>query len=251
MSPWDDFLTYVVVGLLAQLVDGAIGMAYGITSTAVLLNVGIAPATASACVHAAETFTTAASGFAHWRLKNVDKSLVVRLAVPGVIGGVTGAYVLTHISGETMRPYVSGYLLLLGVMILFKAYRGPPGHTDTAPPRHLTPLGFFGGLLDAIGGGGWGAVVTSTLIGNGMTPRYVIGSVNLAEFFVTAATTTAFFVTIGLSNWRIVAGLVVGGIIAAPFAAYATKHLPARAMMAVVGTVVILLSARGLLKSFG
>jgi uncharacterized protein len=242
MSPWDDFLTYVAVGLLAQLVDGAIGMAYGITSTAVLLNVGIAPATASACVHAAETFTTAASGYAHWRLKNVDTSLVVRLAVPGVIGGVTGAYVLTHLPGDTMRPYVSAYLLLLGAMILFKAYRGPHKATDEPPPpHHLTPLGFFGGLLDAIGGGGWGAVVSSTLI----------GSVNLAEFFVTAATTTAFFVTIGLSNWRIVAGLVVGGIIAAPFAAYATKHLPARAMMAVVGTVVIILSARGLLKSFG
>lgn len=245
---WDDFLLFVAVGLAAQIVDGAIGMAYGVTSTSVLLSVGIAPATASAAVHAAETFTTGASGLAHWRLGNIDRDLIWRLAVPGMIGGAIGAYLLTSIPGELIRPYISVYLLLLGVFILWKASRPKP---SAAPrPSRVAPLGFAGGLLDSMGGGGWGPIVTSTLLGQGATARYAIGSVNLAEFFVTLTISATFLFTIGLALWPIIAGLVVGGVLAAPFAALVTKHLPDRLLMSLVGCVVVLLSVRGLLKAF-
>jgi uncharacterized protein len=241
---WDDFLLFVAVGFVAQMIDGAIGMAYGVTSTSVMLSVGVPPATASACVHAAETFTTGASGIAHWRLRNIDKGLVVRLAVPGMIGGAIGAYVLSSLPGEAVRPYVNAYLLLLGLVILWKASRVKS--VGVVPQGGVAPLGFTGGLLDAIGGGGWGPIVASTLIGRGMTPRYAIGSVNLAEFFVTATIASTFLFTIGLSLWPIIVGLVLGGVIAAPFAALITKHIPDRALMVVVGCVVIVLSIRGL-----
>ncbi|HMN36344.1 MAG TPA: sulfite exporter TauE/SafE family protein [Hyphomicrobium sp.] len=242
---WEDFLLYVTVGLVAQMVDGAIGMAYGVTSNSVLLSFGMPPATASACVHAAETFTTAASGAAHWRLGNVDKKLIVRLAIPGMAGGVLGAYVLSNINGDTIKPIIAVYLLLMGFYIVWKAMRpAPPLHE---PPRHVAPLGFAGGLVDSVGGGGWGPIVTSTLIGQGTTPRYAIGTVNLAEFFVTSTVTLTFLFTIGLELWPIITGLVVGGIIAAPFAALATRHLPDKPLMIIVGCVIVLLSLRTLL----
>ena len=246
---WDDFLLFVAVGLAAQMVDGALGMAYGVISTSVLLSVGVPPATASAAVHAAETVTTGASGLAHWRLGNIDGGLIWRLAIPGMIGGAIGAYVLTAIPGEVIRPYVSGYLLLLGLFILWKAVGSRP---ITAPrPSRVAPLGFAGGVLDSIGGGGWGPIVTSTLLGRGTTPRYAIGSVSLAEFFVTMAISGTFLFTIGLALWPIIAGLVVGGVLAAPLAAYATKHLPDKVLMIMVGCVIIILSARELLKTLG
>jgi uncharacterized membrane protein YfcA len=245
---WDDFLLFVAVGLAAQLVDGAIGMAYGITSTSVLLSVGVAPATASAAVHAAETFTTGVSGMAHWRLGNIDRTLIWRLALPGMAGGAIGAYVLTSIPGELIRPYVSAYLLILGVFILWKAVKA---RQPAAPPLgRVAPLGFAGGMLDSIGGGGWGPIVTSTLLGQGATPRYAIGSVSLAEFFVTVTISATFLLTIGLALWPIIAGLVAGGVLAAPFAALVTKHLPERLLMVLVGSVVVALSARGLLQAF-
>lgn len=245
---WDEFLLFVAVGFVAQMIDGAIGMAYGVASTSVLLSIGVPPATASACVHAAETFTTAASGAAHWRLGNIDRRLLWRLAIPGMVGGAIGAYVLTNIPGDTMRPIVSAYLLILGFVILWRAFRKPTARAGE--PRHVAPLGFFGGLFDAIGGGGWGATVTSTLLGAGLEPRRVIGSVNAAEFFVTATISAAFILTIGIGHWQIIAGLVLGGVVAAPFAALAAKHLPDRVIMVIVGVVVVMLSVRGLLKSF-
>jgi len=244
---WDYFLLFVAVGFIAQMVDGAIGMAYGVTSTSVLLSVGVAPANASAAVHAAEVFTTGASGLAHWRFGNIDRSLIWRLAIPGMIGGALGAYALTSIPGEVIRPYVSGYLLLLGLFILWKAASARPAVGP--PPSRVAPLGFVGGVFDAIGGGGWGPIVTSTLLGQGTTPRYAIGSVNLAEFFVTLTISATFLFTIGLTLWPIIAGLVAGGVLAAPFAAYATKHLPAKVLMVLVGCVVVLLSSRGLLRA--
>ena len=244
---WEDLLLFVAVGFAAQMVDGAIGMAYGVTSTSVLLSVGIPPATASAAVHAAEVFTTGASGLAHWRLRNIDRSLIWRLAIPGMIGGALGAYALTAIPGEVIRPYVSGYLLLLGLFILWKAASARP--VVAPPPSRVAPLGFVGGVLDAIGGGGWGPIVTLTLLGQGATPRYAIGSVNLAEFFVTLTISATFLLTIGLTLWPIIAGLVVGGVLASPFAALVTKHLPAKVLMIMVGCVVVLLSSRGLLKA--
>ncbi len=243
----EDFLLYVAVGLVAQMVDGAIGMAYGVASSTVLMSMGIPPATASACVHAAETFTTAASGASHWRLGNIDKKLVWRLAIPGMIGGVAGAYLLSNIDGTIIKPYVAGYLLLMGFFIVWKAVKTQIGNSD--PPERVAPLGLIGGFLDSIGGGGWGPIVTSSLIGQGTTPRYAIGSVNLAEFFVTAAISGTFFLTIGLELWPIISGLIIGGVVAAPFAAYATKHLPDKALMIIVGCVVILLSLRTLLSA--
>jgi uncharacterized membrane protein YfcA len=244
---WDDFLLFVAVGLAAQMIDGAIGMAYGVTSTSILLSLGVAPATASACVHAAETFTTGASGIAHWKMGNIDRDLVWRLAVPGMVGGAIGAFALVSLPGDAIRPYVNGYLLVLGLLIIWKAVTT---RSVSAPaPSRVAPLGLAGGLLDAIGGGGWGPIVTSTLLGQGATPRYTIGSVNLAEFFVTATISGTFFLTIGLTLWPIIAGLVLGGVLAAPFAALATKHLPDKALMVIVGCVVVILSLRGIVRA--
>ena len=239
---WDDILLYVIIGFVAQMIDGALGMAYGVTASSVLLSLGIPPATASACVHAAETFTTGASGIAHWRFGNVDRKLLVRLAIPGMIGGAIGAYALTELPGEALKPFISAYLLLLGVFIVWKALAVRP--LEAPQPRAVAPLGFFGGVVDAIGGGGWGPIVTSTLLGQGTPPRYAIGSVNMAEFFVTLTISTTFFLTVGLSLWPIIAGLVIGGVIAAPFAAVATKHIPDQVLMLLVGCVVVLLSLR-------
>lgn len=244
---WDDVLLFVVVGFVAQMVDGAIGMAYGVMSTSVLLSLGVAPATASACVHAAETLTTAASGAAHWRLGNVDRKLLLRLALPGMIGGAIGAYVLTALPGDKIKPFINVYLLLVGLFIVWKAITSET--RSAPPPATVAPLGFFGGLLDSIGGGGWGPIVTSTLIGQGTTPRYAIGTVNIAEFFVTITISATFVLTIGLELWPIIAGLIIGGVIAAPFAAYATKRLPDKVLMITVGCVVAILSVRSLLNA--
>ncbi|MDQ8697380.1 sulfite exporter TauE/SafE family protein [Hyphomicrobium sp. LHD-15] len=240
----DEVLLYVIIGFVAQMIDGAIGMAYGVTASSVLLSAGVPPATASACVHAAETFTTGASGLAHWKLGNVDRKLIWRLAVPGMIGGAIGAYALSEFDGDTLKPYISVYLLLLGLVIIWKALVRRP--LEAPQPRSVAPLGFAGGLLDAMGGGGWGPIVASSLLGQGATPRYAIGSVNLAEFFVTLTISVTFFFTIGLGLWPIITGLVVGGVIAAPFAALAAKHVPAKLLMLVVGCVVIGLSLRTL-----
>lgn len=239
---WEDFLLYVAVGFAAQMIDGAIGMAYGVTSSSVLLSVGIPPATTSACVHAAETFTTFVSGVSHWKLGNVDRKLLLRLALPGAIGGAIGAYLLTSLDGEMVKPFISGYLLLMGLYIVWCAIGRRPQQGDG--PKRVAPLGFIGGLLDSLGGGGWGPVVTSTLIGQGTTPRYAIGSVNLAEFFVTLTISVTFVATIGLELWPIIAGLILGGVIAAPFAALATKKLPDKVLMVLVGCVVVILSLR-------
>ncbi len=245
---WEDFLLYVAVGLVAQMVDGAIGMAYGVTASSVLLSFGIPPSTTSACVHAAETFTTGASGAAHWRLGNVDKKLVVRLAIPGMIGGATGAYVLSNIDGKAIKPFIAAYLLIMGLYFVYQALRKIAAERE--PPKHVAPLGLIGGFVDSIGGGGWGPIVTTTLIGQGTTPRYAIGSVNLAEFFVTLTISLTFLFTIGLDLWPIITGLIAGGVIAAPFAALAAKHVPDKPLMLIVGCVVIILSLRNIISSF-
>ena len=208
---------------------------------------GVSPATVSATIHMAEVFTTAASGAAHWRMGNVDRRLVVRLAVPGVVGGAVGAYVLATVSGEQIRPIVSVYPLAMGGLILWRAFRNK--EADSTDGRRPRLLGLAGGFLDAIGGGGWGPIVTTTLIGRGVPPRYAIGSANAAEFFVTSAATAVFVVTIGLSLWPIIVGLVLGGILAAPLAAVAAKHIPDRPMMILVGSDVVILSVRNLLQS--
>jgi len=244
----NDVLIFIAIGFAAQMVDGAIGMAYGVIATTILMSFGVPPATASASVHAAEVFTTAASGTAHWRLGNVDRKLALRLAVPGMFGGVVGAYVLATVPGDRIRPIVSVYLLVMGAVILWRSiWKARSGHET---PKYVGILGLLGGFLDAIGGGGWGAMVTTTLIGRGVTARFAIGSASVAEFFVTAIVTAAFVATIGLTLWPVITGLVIGGIIAAPFAAYATKRLPDQPVMILVGVVVILLSLRSLLSVF-
>ncbi|MFQ3622685.1 MAG: sulfite exporter TauE/SafE family protein [Acetobacteraceae bacterium] len=242
-----DIALFAAIGFLAQLIDGAAGMAYGVTATTVLLSAGIAPATASAAVHAAEVFTTGASGAAHLWAGNVRRALVVRLALPGMIGGAGGAVVLASLPAAAVRPWVSAYLMVMGALILWRAARPAPQRAERL--RFVPVLGLVGGFLDAIGGGGWGPIVTSTLIGSGTAPRYAIGSVNLAEFFVTVTISVTFLATIGLELWRVVVGLVIGGVIAAPVAAVVAKHVPTRALLVVVGVVVLLLSLRGLIVS--
>lgn len=238
---------FVVIGFAAQLVDGALGMAYGLVATSVLLSFGVPPATASASVHAAELFTTGAAGLAHWGFGNLRHAWVWRLAIPGMIGGGVGAYVLSSIPGETVRPFIGAYLVVMGGVILLRAIRGP---RERREPRRLEPLGLIGGFFDSIGGGGWGPLVTSTLIGTGANPRQAIGSTSLAEFFVTATISATFFLTIGLELWPIILGLVIGGVLAAPLSAYAARKLPPRPLMLLVGAVIVALSLRELVRTF-
>ncbi len=243
----NDMLILIAIGFAAQMVDGAIGMAYGLTATTLLISSGVPPAHASAAVHTAEMFTTAASGISHWRHGNVDRRLVISLAGPGMVGGAIGAYVLATVPGDRIRPFVSAYLLAMGCVVLWRAmWRNHKPHTV---PKRVGLLGLAGGFLDAIGGGGWGAMVTTSFIGRGMTPRFAIGSANVAEFFVTTIVTAMFVATIGLTLWPVITGLVIGGVLAAPFAAYATKHLPDQPVMILVGVVVIALSLRSLLQA--
>jgi uncharacterized membrane protein YfcA len=240
---------FFFVGLLAQLVDGALGMAFGVTATTVMLSFGVAPAQASAMTHIAEIFTTAASGASHWYHRNIDWTIVKRIALPGVIGGALGATILSNVDGKLIAPFVTIYLALMGLLILARALRAFPAVAPTK--RGMPAVGFFGGVLDAIGGGGWGPVVTSTLIGGGHMPRQVVGSVNLTEFFVTVVTSATFIVTLGIADLSPVIPLILGGLVVAPFAGYVVKILPARWMMLVVACMILILSGRGILKLLG
>ncbi len=237
-------LLFALVGFIAQMVDGALGMAYGVSSNTLLLSLGLPPRIASACVHTAEMFTTAASGLSHFRVGNVNKSLVLSLIVPGVVGGVAGAYILTEVPADIIKPIVSAYLLAMGAVILLKAFR--KAQTAEGTPRPIL-LALVGGFLDAIGGGGWGPIVTSTLVARGHEPRFMIGSVNAAEFLVTTSEAITFFIAIPLllrDHWPAIVGLLLGGVIAAPLAAYICKRLPAKTLMIMVGVLIILLSLR-------
>jgi len=236
------------VGLFAQVVDGALGMAYGVTSTSFLLASGVPPATASASVHIAEVFTTGFSGFSHWKLGNVNKSLFKRLLIPGLIGAVAGAYIVTSVDGKVIRPYISIYLLLMGLYILLKAFR--PIRIQTEPPTYIAPLALTGGFVDAVGGGGWGPVVTTSLIGSGQDPRRTIGSVNAAEFFLAIAGGVSFAIMGGFTLWTTIAGLIFGGMFAAPLAAVLTKHLPAKGLLVIVGLLISGLSLWNLYQAF-
>jgi hypothetical protein len=240
------FFLFLVAGFSAQMIDGALGMAYGVSSTSLLLSFGVSPAAASASVHTAEIFTAGVSGASHWKLGNVDRALFRRLVIPGVMGGVVGAYVLSELPGEKLKPWVAAYLLVMGLLIIRKAF-GKTAHL--ASQSGIRRLGLAGGFLDAIGGGGWGPVVTTTLVANGHSPRQTIGSVNLAEFFVTVAQAATFFLTVGLVHWQIIAGLMVGGVLAAPLAAHVCKRMPAKPLMLLVGILIIVLSLRTIWQS--
>jgi uncharacterized membrane protein YfcA len=237
----DSIIVFIIVGFIAQMIDGALGMAYGVSSTSFLLSLGVPPAPASASVHTAEVFTTAVSGISHLKFGNVDKKLFKKLLIPGIIGGVLGAYILTSLPGKTIKPFVAGYLFIMGVIILIKALKKI--HEKREMTR-LSPLAVAGGFFDAVGGGGWGPIVTSTLMARGHNPRFTIGSVNLAEFFVTIAEAATFIAFLGLVHWQVIAGLIIGGVIAAPFAAYICKRLPSRALMIIVGVLIVSLSIR-------
>jgi uncharacterized protein len=244
---WQGFALFLLVGFLAQLVDGALGMAYGVISSSVLLAFGVPPAQTSAMIHAAECVTTGASGASHMAHRNIDWRLFLRLAPAGMIGGAFGAYVLTGFDPTMIKALVIAYLGALGLLMLARAIRG----LKDEPPhlKNVIPLGLAGGFLDASGGGGWGPVVTSTLLGRGHTPRFVIGTVNTAEFFVTSAISATFiwaFLTGrmmfegGLAGaGAALAGLILGGLVAAPLAGYVTKIVPARVLMAMVGLLVV------------
>ncbi|MDF4002479.1 sulfite exporter TauE/SafE family protein [Luteibacter sp. PPL552] len=233
---WSQFLIFAGVGLLAQLVDGALGMAYGLVSNAVLLALGLPPAVASATVHTAEVVTTGVSGGAHAFFGNVDWKAFRRLAIPGVVGGVIGAWFLASVPGEAIKPFVYVYLLVLGIVVLGRAAGRTVSHHRV---RHKGVLGFFAGLLDAIGGGGWGPIATSTLLARGGAVRQTIGTVNAAEFVVTIAISSTLLAHLGVNHWPIVLGLLTGGVIAAPVAAWLVKHLPPRYVMTAVGCLIV------------
>ena len=245
-----NIIIFIVIGFIAQMIDGCLGMAYGVSTTTFFLSLGITPAIASACVHTSEMFTTAVSGISHFKFGNVDRRIFLRLLIPGVIGGVLGAYILTELPGDKLRPFVSIYLLIMGLMILIKVFK----KTQKAERKtRLIPLGLVGGFFDAIGGGGWGPIVTTTLVANGNHPRFAIGSVNSAEFFVTVAESVTFFITIGallVQHWEKIVGLMIGGVLAAPLAAYACKKIPPRKLMLLVGLLIIILSLRTIYKAF-
>jgi uncharacterized membrane protein YfcA len=223
-------------------------MAYGVTASSLLMSVGIPPAATSATVHAAECFTTGASALSHRAFHNIDSQLFRRLLLPGITGAVLGAYILSNAPGDLLRPYISAYLIVMGLVIIYKAFRVFPPRRVTS---HLAPLGFFGALVDTMGGGGWGPIVASTLIVRGNDIRKTVGSVNAVEFFVTTAASVTFLITLGLSNWQIILGLALGGIPAAPIGAWSAKHIPVKPFMILVGVLIIVISTRTLLLSFG
>lgn len=235
------FFWFLLAGFLAQIVDGALGMAYGVTSNSVLLGFGLSPRLASAAVHTAEVFTTGVSGLSHIKFGNFNKALFLKLIVPGVLSASVGAYLLgSVIDGEYIKPYVSLYLVVLGGIIISKAFKKNAGKKTDLKKAPVYAL--FGGFLDAIGGGGWGPIVTSNLIKEGHTPSTVIGTVNTAEFFVTYFTAGILIFFTGIQSWQIILGLILGGTLAAPFGAYIAKKLAVKTMMITVGVLIILTS---------
>lgn len=246
-----DFLAFAMVGFLAQLIDGALGMGYGVISSVMLLASGVPPSHTSASVHAAKLFTTAASGASHIIHGNVEKRMFYVLSAAGVVGGIIGALVLINVNGGAIRPFVFGYLMIMGFVIIWRGLLLPASKTVSS--NLVAPLGAAGGFLDAIGGGGWGPVVTSSLIGAGASPRLVVGTVNAAEFVVTIGVVAAFAASLFLGTWTeaaglmnhvlAVAGLVIGGVPSALFAGWLLKKAPRKPLMVAVGLLVVGLSA--------
>lgn len=243
-------LPFIAVGFAAQLVDGALGMAFGVISNTLLVGVlGLPPAQASQRVHVVECFTTATSGISHLLHGNIDPQLFFRLLIPGVIGGVAGAYVLTSLHAEEVRPFVLIYLAGVGLYLLWRGLFYPPKVREA---RYVAPLGLVGGFLDAAGGGGWGPVVTSNLLIQGADPRKVVGTVNSVEFFLTVTISAAFIYHLGLADVAgATLGLLIGGVAAAPLGAWAAKHFPPKTMLILVGVVLTLTSGYGVYRALG
>lgn len=243
LATFEAIAPFILVGFAAQTIDGALGMAFGTISNTMLLWIGVPPAAASAGVHTVETFTTAVSGISHALHKNVDWRLFFRLVIPGVIGGVLGAYVLSNIDAGIAKPLILAYLAIIGIYLLWRSRHTPVPRN----PRIVEPLGLVGGFLDAAGGGGWGAVVTSNLLIQGASPRMTIGTVNTAEFFLTATISATFITQLGWEAFtQATIGLLIGGVIAAPFGAMLAKRVPAGPLMFFVGLILIASSLFGL-----
>lgn len=236
-----EFIDFLLIGFFAQLIDGSLGMAYGLISTTLLLSLGIPPALASATTHAAECATTGFSAIAHHQFGNIDKRLFRQLLLPGMIGAVAGAILLTNIEGNTIKPLIGLYLFLMGLIVLIKLFREFPPYRVT---EHLIPLGLFGGFFDVLGGGGWGSIVTSTLLARGNDARTTIGTVNACEFFIALTATFAFLLSGAFVRWDTILALAIGGALAAPLGAWFCKHLPAKWLMLFVGVLIIILSIR-------
>lgn len=234
------FYYFVFVGFIAQLIDGALGMAYGATCSSLMMSVGVPPAYATAGVHTAKVFTSGVSGLSHIFLGNIDKNMFFRIVITGVVGSMIGAYVISEVvDGEFIKPYISLYLVFLGVMIFLKAFKAKP---VIPVNKNLGILGLYGGFFDAIGGGGWGPLVTSKLLSKGNPAKETIGTVNTAEFFVAFFSTGIFMIFVDTQAWQLIAALIIGGIFAAPLGAYLVKFIPQKALMIVVAVVVILVS---------
>ena len=246
------FYWMIAAGFLAQLVDGALGMGYGVVSTTVLMSLGVNLSAISGSIHTAEMFSSGASGYSHYRFGNVNKKLFKVLLIPGIIGAVIGAFLLSKFGdsyANYIRPLIAAYTMILGLRILIIAFRKK--NTKPAKVKHVGWLAGAGGFLDSFGGGGWGPLVTSTLISKGRSPRFVIGSVSITEFFVTLASALTFFTMIGVSHWQVIVGLIVGGVVAAPIAARLSGKLPTKTMFICVGLMVVIWSFRILLKAVG
>jgi hypothetical protein len=240
-------LPFAAVGFAAQLVDGALGMAFGVISNTLLISLGVAPAAASAGVHTVESFTTCVSGISHIAHRNVDWKLLTRLALPGVVGAILGAYLLTHIDAATAKPFVLAYLTAIGIFLVYRGVRYPPHHK---PPRIIAPLGFVGGFLDAAGGGGWGPVVTGNLLVQGAEPRRTIGTVNASEFLVTLTSAITFLVALGWAAFTTATvGLLIGGIIAAPAGAWLVKRIAPKPLLVLVGLLLMVTSGYGIYRA--
>ena len=242
----DHYLFYwmMLAGFCAELVAGSMGMGYGVICTTILLILNVPPPVISASIHSAESFTSAAGSLSHWQLGNINKKLVKALAIPAVIGAVIGAISLTYVGenyAKLTKPVIAIYTMYLGFRILRNAYKNKNGN-GVKKKTNIPILGLIGGFIDSFGGGGWGPLVTGTFIKNGHTPRYVIGSSTMAKFILTVASAITFIFTVGIHHWNIVAGLLIGGIITAPFSAMLTAKLPMRKMFIAVGIVVIIMS---------
>lgn len=243
----DNIWFFILVGFIAQTIDGALGMAYGVSSMSMLLTLGVSPAAASASVHASKVFTNLASGIAHWSFGNVDWKLVKKLSLSGMVGGAAGAFLLTRIPEQIIRPIISVYLVLMAILIFWKVLkRREIKEVNT----HIYPLGTIGGFFDALGGGGWGPIVTSTLLARGNHPRFTIGSVNTAEFFVAFIQSVMFVLTIGFTHWQVILGLIIGGVVSAPMAALLVKKIPIRPLTNMIGFVIAVMGLRMIVMMF-
>jgi uncharacterized membrane protein YfcA len=241
---------FILIGFAAQMVDGALGMAFGVITNTLLVGLlGMPPALASQRVHVVECFTTATSSISHLLNGNVDRNLFIRLLIPGVIGGVTGAYLLSSIDAAVIKPFVLLYLAGIGIYLLIRGLLYPPKLKEA---KHIAPLGLVGGFLDAAGGGGWGPVVTSNLLIQGAEPRKVVGTVNSVEFFLTLAVSATFVAHLGIADLAgATLGLLIGGIVAAPFGAFAAKHFSPKLMLIMVGIVLTITSGYGVWTAWG